>query len=138
MTYNEGGDAKNHSYIHDWLTDPIIGMYDDFGVYPHPPVWTPLALELMEEWADTDFEPIINHIRILCNNDDNVAGYAIKWLAQMVQYPAMKTNIPTFQSEPGGGNNKFLGILRFVFGERKVFETTRPERDVWGAFKRIV
>ena len=39
---------------------------------------------LMEEWVETDYEPILNHTRILCNFGEKVAGYFVRWLAQMI------------------------------------------------------
>lgn len=138
----KSGKEKKHSFINNWLKDKSIRKYDNVGVYP-PPIecpsnhlnlWTPFAMEQVKVWKETDIEPILNHIRILCNNDESVFDYFVKWLAQMIQYPGVKTIIPTFQSKPGGGKNTLIDVIRKLFGEKKVFETTKPERDVWGSF----
>jgi hypothetical protein len=81
---------------------------------------------------------ILNHIKILCNNEEPVYDYFVKWIAQMIQYPEVKSIMPTLISKEGAGKGTLIELLRRMFGAKKVFETTSPSRDVWGSFNGIM
>jgi phage/plasmid-associated DNA primase len=97
-------------------------------------------MELIEEFTYNDeaVNIIKNHIKILCGNDDVVASYFEKWIAQMIQYPAVKTICPTLISKEGAGKGTLLQLLTKMLGSTKVFETTQPSRDVWGEFNGLM
>lgn len=132
-------------FIDSWLScNPNQRCYDDVGVYPNDiecpknifNLWRPFEMELVEKYEkkEEELKIILNHIKILCNNDDNVYCYFIKWIAQMIQYPAVKSICPTLISLEGAGKGSFLKLLGKMLGDKKVFETTTPSRDVWGDF----
>jgi hypothetical protein len=52
----------------------------------------------------------------------------------MIQYPAVKTICPTLISKQGAGKGTLIRLLSKMIGAKKVFETRRPSRDVWGSF----
>jgi len=85
---------------------------------------------------------ILNHIRILCNEQKNVGGpvsnYIIKWLAQMIQYPEQKTICPVLISKEGCGKGWLMKVIEIMIGEDKYFETTKPSWDCWGSFNEIM
>ena len=133
------------NFIGKWLkNNPTQRIYDDIGVYPTGltcpenifNMWRPFEMEYITEWEDRPDEVafILNHIRILCKNDDIVTDYFIKWIAQMVQYPAVKTICPTFISKEGAGKTTLIVLFEKMLGSSKVFETTNPLRDIWGDF----
>lgn len=72
-------------------------------------LWVPFAMEQIEEYKhdQNGLDMILNHIRILCNEQKDVGGpvsnYIIKWLAQMIQYPEQKTICPVLISKEGCG-----------------------------------
>ena len=66
----------------------------------------------------------------MCDNDAVVADYFEKWIAQMIQYPAVKLNCPILISKEGAGKGTLLTLIRKIIGETKYFETTNPARDV--------
>ena len=72
----------------------------------------------------------LGHIKILCGNDGAIAQYVTNWIAQMIQYPAVKTTCLTFISKQGAGKTFLIKFLRVLLGNSKVFETTSPSRDV--------
>ena len=39
-----------------------------------------------------------------------------------------------FVSKQGAGKNLLLNMIRKMLGNKKVFESTNPSRDVWGNF----
>jgi hypothetical protein len=81
---------------------------------------------------------ILDHIYILCGNDIDVFDYFIKWIAQMIQFPAVKSICPTMISKQGAGKTTLNKLFSKMFGNKKVFETTSPSRDVWGSFNGIM
>ena len=94
---------------------------------------------------DVPYEPndvardfVLHHIRILCNHDEAVFDWFIKWIAQMLQFPEVKTVVCTFVSKPGSGKNTLIALLSKLMGKGKVFETANPARDVWGDFNGMM
>ena len=136
-------------FINEWLEDSDMKQYEDIGIYPPPlkcpkntyNLWNDFGgnnlIKDFEEKPD-ELQQILKHILILCNNEQNIADYFIKWMAQMIQYPAVKSVCPTFISQEGAGKGTLLQIMRKVLGNKKVLETTKPSRDVWGSFNGIM
>lgn len=142
---NKDGLLIDTNFINDWLVNnPKIRSYDDIGVYPNPSIcpknhfnmWRPFEMEYVTEYTHQDDELnfILNHIKILCGNDEILYNYFIKWIAQLIQYPETKTICPTFISNEGGGKGTLMYLLKKMLGGCKVFETTNPSRDIWGDF----
>lgn len=141
----DDGTIKVHNFINDWLiNNPDQRCYDDMGIYPTGVtcpehvlnLWRKFDMELVDEYSEMIEERnfVLNHIKILCGNDDKVYDYLIKWIAQMIQYPAVKSTCPTFISKEGGGKGTFIRLMTKMLGQSKVYETTSPSRDVWGDF----
>lgn len=148
MTYefpDKDGNIKIKNFINDWLNNnPKQRCYDDIGIYPKDELcpkkifnmWRKFPMELI-----TTFEPqddkvqfILNHIKVLCNHDEQVYDYFIKWIAQMIQYPETKSTCPVFISKEGAGKGTFIRLCERMLGHHKVFECTKPSRDIWGDF----
>jgi hypothetical protein len=135
-------------FLKEWLNDEFKLKYDDLGVFPtglkcpdnYFNTWTSFDMELIDEYTPNEeaVNTIKNHIKILCGNDDVVADYFEKWIAQMIQYPAIKTICPTLISKEGAGKGTLLQLLTKMLGSTKVFETTQPSRDVWGEFNGLM
>jgi hypothetical protein len=126
-----------------------IRRKDDVDIYPNSKdcpenifnLWRPFAMELLTEpytHKQPELNFILNHIKILCNHDENVYDYFIKWIAQMIQYPHIKTIMPTFISGEGAGKGTLFKLFEKMLGNEKVFETTNPSRDVWGDFNGMM
>ena len=81
---------------------------------------------------------ILNHIRVLCNNEDAVYEYFIRWIAQMLQFPAHKSICVTMISKQGAGKGTLMKLLECMMGEKKVMETTDPANDVWGRHNALM
>ncbi len=133
------------NFINDWLVNnPSQRSYMDIGCYPrgltcpsnHFNVWTPFDMELIREYKPNAeaLQFFLNHLKIICNNDIPVYEYFLKWIAQMIQYPAIKSNCPVFISNEGAGKSSILRMFEKMFGSEKCFETANPLRDVWGDF----
>ena len=136
-------------FIRDWFLFENIRCYDDVDIYPKPSLcpknifnlWTPFKCETYTEpYAKNDeaLQIILHHIKILCDHDEVVYDYFIKWIAQMIQYPEVKTVCITLISKEGAGKGTLMRLIQKMLGEEKYFETTQPSRDVWGSFNSIM
>lgn len=151
--YNEKGSFAGFGtlpFINKWIGfTHNIRRKDDVDIYPNTKdcpenifnLWRPFAMELLTDpytYKERELNFILNHIKILCNHDANVYDYFIKWIAQMIQYPQIKTIMPTFISGEGSGKGTLFKLFEKMLGNEKVFETTNPSRDVWGDFNGMM
>jgi len=147
----EGGYTKSVGFISKWLTEnPKQRRYDDFinnpycgSVDPNEDttlfnIWNAFDGEFIKPdtfvWKQDALDIILKHISILCNHQTEVTDYIIKWIAQMIQFPKVKSICPTLISKEGAGKGTLLLLIRKMLGDSKVMETTTPARDVWGTF----
>lgn len=151
MTYRKLKDDKfvNQSFIMDWLREnPTQRCYEDMGMYPDGIVcpdnmfnlWRKFDMEFVTEYEEKkeELETILSHIKILCGNDDTITDYFIKWIAQLIQYPAVKTVCPVFISREGAGKGTLMKLLSKMLGSKKVFESSNPSEEVWGKFNSLM
>ena len=152
LTYEvEGKDEeiKKKIFIDKWLRgNDDMRRYDTMEIIPHPlecpsntyNLWKPFEMEKITEYKPmiTERDILLNHIKILCGNDVMVYDYFIKWIAQMIQYPATKSICPTLISKQGGGKTSIVILLQKMMGKSKIFETADPLRDVWGTFNGLM
>lgn len=140
---------ESKSFIKSWYEDPDIKKYEDMAIYPPPLVcptnifnlWKPFAITKYKDNYVKDEEGLQmfkDHMKILCGNNEEVTEYIIKWIAQMFQYPATKTIIPTFISDEGAGKGSLIELLSRLMGYTKTLVTTTPSRDVWGSFNGLM
>ena len=142
---------KNKSFITEWLKDKNMRRFDDMGVFPPPLIcpdnifnmWLPFSMELIDDFTIDKitldgFDAILEHIKLLCGYNDEVYDYFIKWMAQMVQFPAIKTICPILISSEGAGKGTLLRIIERMFGTDLLLETTDPLRDVFGSFNELM
>jgi hypothetical protein len=144
-------EGKNISFIDKWLNvNPEIRKYTNMDIFPKESkcpknifnLWKPFRIinipsKNIEEISE-EVKILLKHIKILCNNDEVVYDYFIKWIAQIFQYPEVKTVCPTFISKEGAGKGTLLKLLKGLMGKKKVFETTDPLRDVFGNFNGLL
>jgi len=148
-TYKKGTPVVNlveRNFINDWLiNNPKQSCYQKIGCFPRGGrkcpsdtfnTWTPFDMELVTEWEPRPeaVEFIHNHIHILCDYDEAVTDYIIKWIGQLIQYPAVKTTCPVMISAEGAGKTSLMKLIEKMIGSSKYFETADPMRDVWGQF----
>ena len=146
---NEKGKIIQKNFISDWLrSNPNQKVFRDIKCFPKKELcpddiynsWKPFDMELINEWVDKPdaLETILNHIKILCNNEEEVSNYMVSWIAQMIQFPEVKSNTPTLISNQGAGKTTLIILLSKMFGKSKVFEASDPARDIWGHFNGIM
>jgi hypothetical protein len=140
---------KKRAFLKDWLNaNDNIRVYDAIGIYPpgincpekHYNAWVPFAMEEIDTYdkKPDELKVFLNHIKILCGNEEPVYDYFIKWIGQMIKYPGIKTICPTLISKPGSGKGTLLNLLSKMLGKTKVYETSDPKLHVWGNFNSIM
>jgi hypothetical protein len=133
------------SFIQMWLKDNNKRKYDDIDNLPPPlkcpdnifNLWTGFDMEKIENYENNEeaIEFFKNHIKILCNHEEVVYDYILKWIAQMIQYPAIKSAIvPIFIAGEGTGKGSLKELLKKMLGDKKVLQTSQPSKDCWGSF----
>jgi hypothetical protein len=140
------------SFIDKWLKDANARTYDKVGIYVDDSKCPKNVLNLWEKWEilkheeiDDDYEYnkkgleyFLNHINLLVNYNEELYIFVVIWLAQMFQYTETKTIELIFVSQEGSGKGLFLHFLKTIMGNKKVFETTNPQRDVFGNFNPLM
>lgn len=140
------------SFIDKWLKDTDARTYDKVGIYVNECDCPKNVYNLWEKWEILKHEEIdddneynikgleyfLNHIRVLVNYDEELYIFVVIWLAQMFQYTETKTMELIFVSQEGSGKGLFLHFLKTIMGNKKVFETTKPQRDIFGNFNPLM
>jgi len=131
------------NFIKTWLeNNNSIRRKDDVGVYPRNcpgdiyNMWSPFTGEKLPDciFDQSAIDTFEKHISILCNHEYVASEWFKDWIAQMIQFPDIKTTMPTFVSKPGAGKDSLLELLRKIIGNKKVFETTKPGLHIFGDF----
>lgn len=148
MSYKKDLLGNNVPFIYEWLRDPNIRSYENMDVYPNPALcptncfnlWRPFEMEFVKKWTHDQegLDMLLNHIRIICGNDDSAYNQAIKWFAHMIQHPEHKSFMPTFISMPGAGKTSIFQLLEKILGSDKCLSTSTPSTDVWGPFNGLM
>jgi hypothetical protein len=138
------------AFIDLWMScNDKIRRYDFMNIYPNDSLcpsnafnlWRPFVMELytkpyIPNKEAVDF--ILNHIKILCDNDIVIYDYLIGWIAQMIQFPEIKTVVITMISNEGAGKGTLMKLFAKMLGSKKILETSTPSRDVFGSFNSLM
>lgn len=113
------------------ITDPEYTGTDNFNL------WTDWDVNSWEgDWTydEKAVEYYRQHIRVMCNYDEGVAHSIELWIAHMFKYPKNKSFVPIFVGKQGTGKDMLIAMITKLMGERKKFETSTPEKNIWGSF----
>ena len=89
----------------------------------------PLNEEVEPTYFD-NIQPVILHLKeVLCNNDEKIYDYVIKWIAHLIQRPRDKDGVPAIymKSDEGTGKNIFWDFIGQVIGKK--YYTTINDLD---------
>jgi hypothetical protein len=148
MSYKKDLLGNNVPFIYEWIKDPNIRSYENMDVFPNGALcpancfnlWRPFEMEFVKKWTHDQegLDMLLNHIRIICGNDDSAYNQAMKWFAHMIQHPEHKSFMPTFISMPGAGKTSVFELLEKILGSDKCLSTSTPSTDVWGPFNGLM
>ena len=140
---------KANEFVVDWYDDEERKEYHAIACCPPPIIcpddklnsWRPFKIETVEADYIHDAEGLElfkEHILVLCGRQTEIASFFMDWIAQMFQYPAIKTILITLISEEGAGKGTLIMLLRNLMGKSKVLETPSPSEHVWGKFNNLM
>ena len=141
-------DGHRQPFIKEWLSDPEMRQYEFVEVVPPPlkcdqsttfNLWKGFDVQEVEREECKEPSPnlslLLNHIRLLSNNQEEIYQFVLKWLAFLFQKPAEKNNVALlFKSKQGLGKDMFYQMLEKMIGQKYSGNTARPERDIFGDF----
>ena len=144
---NANGTKKKIFYINKWLEDNNMRSYQRCDSIPPPlkcpddvfNTWTPSPFygqDITPEsplWRQDAIELFTRHIDILCDHNSDASVYVLKWLAQYIQQPHIKTTHICITGEQGVGKSSAFGVYKKIIAGGS-FETTSPEEHVWGKY----
>lgn len=82
-----------------------------------------------------DLQFILDHFKYLCNNEEDVYDYVMKWYAFMFKFPSKRSNTTIFmKSKQGAGKNNSTELMSKLIGSKYFFITDNIERDAFGHF----
>ena len=132
-------------FIDMWLNDVYARCYENINFLPPPKHCgeetynTYIGLRASRlKGGNANFDLFLEHIKILCGNDDVGAEYLINYLAHSVQKVGELPLVAlVFQSEPGVGKNVFFeGFVNSVFGKEYLLQTADIDKVI-GRFPMI-
>ena len=137
---------KNFEFLPKWLKcNPTLRIYEDIDIYPnaslcpsnHFNLWTKFQVETYDKnyiQNEEGLDRILNHIKILCNHNEEVNDYVLDWIGHSLLYPEEKPGtLILFVSLEGCGKGLLFQFLRLLYGFDKVFETSNIGRDILGS-----
>ena len=153
---------KENPFIHRWLKDSKKDAsylrdpsrkckWDYFDMHPDAAkcpdncfnLFRPFAAESMapevrldalEPEVEAGLNRILTHIAMLCEIDGSAhEKFLLDWIAHLVQYPNVKFGVMCcLVGKQGLGKQHLWDAIVRMVGSHGCFETTEPERDVWG------
>jgi energy-coupling factor transporter ATP-binding protein EcfA2 len=104
-------------------------------------------MERVENWSDKPdvLSKFIYHVReVVCGTTQSSKyqegfEYLLDWLSHIIQRPHIKSGkCPVLISQQGSGKGTLIKILSRILGEKKVFQSVKPEKDVYGDFNPMM
>ena len=145
-------DGKKKSFTKEWFKDSDARMYERFDVYPDEKqcpnnvynLWKTFISKEHKYTAGSEsvrekgLEYFKNHIKVMCDHDEDVIHKVNMWIAQMLQYPQVKSYELVFISDEGAGKGMFLEFLKNIMGNNKVWECTDPQHQIFNRFNSML
>lgn len=117
------------------ITDPTYEGKDKYNL------WKDWDIKNWEGEYSKDLKAIEfmkNHILVLCRYNKEVASSFELWISHLLKYPKSKSFVPIFIGKQGTGKDMLISWITAMIGNKKVFETTSPENDIWGQFNPMM
>jgi len=142
---NLKGEPETMNFSTSWLKDPERKTYRKIDCFPTKRLcpenvfnsWVDYEMECVEKYNENPeaLKDFLYLLYLLAGKNKEHALYLEKWIAHIIKFPHLKTEICiVLQSVEGVGKGYLIQMLRKMLGSTKVFETTNPEKEVWGTF----
>ena len=139
---------KENQFIDNWLKniqDTNMRVYVKFDICPLESkcpadvynLWEPFTYSKMTgdyKFNEEGLNKILHLIKVLANHEEKSEKFLLDWMAQIIQYPHIKSVVPVIQSDEGAGKNTLMDILKELLGKSKVWDCTSPEEHIFGKF----
>jgi len=129
-------DSEKRKFIKfDSFPKQSLCPYDVYNLFKPFPVDNIKVPDDLTEECEKALQYFLNHIKVLCDNDEKVYKFVCMWISQMFQYPEHKSIELVFISKEGAGKGLFLKFLQTIMGgDKRCWETTDPQKDIFGQF----
>ena len=117
-------------FIDRWIkANPNMITFDKMDYFPNPDdcpencynLWKKFDVELITDYnyVEDDLQFLLNHIKILCGNNQEVYDFVIKYIAHLFYKPEEKIGkMILFCSKEGTGKSMFYSLLKSMIGTR--------------------
>jgi len=126
---------KDTSFVGVWLKDTKMKTYTQIVFTPPPDrveygaynLWKGFPIEETPFDKNADTTKIWKHFKYLSNHDKKVEDYLIKWLAHIVQFPAIKPNTAILlKGNEGAGKSVYAEMyLKHILGGNRITITSK-------------
>lgn len=130
---------KETSFFETWNKDKTRKEYYKVDIIPHDNDCPPNVLNLWDGFAVEKIKgsivpitKILNHIKILCGNNDECYHFIMLWLANFFQYPSQTSVMPLFTGPEGCGKGTLIEFLCLLIGQDKLFTCENMDEDLMG------
>ena len=153
--------SDNKSFIDLWLKDPTIKIYDKVGFFPNvnecpetifnlfkPFVASTITnisniseISLLHDYTDTNtdtsyLQHVLNHIKLLVNDDDECYEFLLDWFADIIQNPSKINGVAVIiNGQHGCGKDLLISwYATHILGMHLCYRTARPQKDIFDTF----
>ena len=131
--------VSKQTFLFLWLKDAERQTFHSVGIFPHDVIcpegclniWTGYAVEKITP-SDTDIEPILNHLRII-TNEEIMYEFLLDWIANMFQFPSSKSIMIIIQGKEGSGKSILCDLLSHMLGSYAI-EIDDVKENLFGRF----
>lgn len=147
LEYPCGEDQENKKFIGRWILDPEIKIYNKIDCIPES---LPQNNKIFNTWIqfpkydiiDKDHEnickPFLDHLRILCNHEEEVYNYVLHWFAHALKLPHEKIGIMLhFSSKEGAGKGLLILLCEKLFSKKNILDCPSIN-DILGDFNSLL
>eukprot|EP00966_Prymnesium_polylepis_P235868 5454846-Prymnesium_polylepis.1 len=110
------------------------------GVYNTWKLWPCLEpVDATEERLVYVLSRALKHLKVIVNNEWRSFEFNVKFYAQAMQYPHIKSGgvAIIYYGGEGTGKSTWMKLLRKMFWDA-FYSTERPEETIWGKFNPLV
>ena len=136
-------DPVDSQFINRWMHDTTTPVYKTMNFYPNIKecpddvfnMWTDLPIKSIPLDSDADTSLLYEHLNMLLFNKENVDWF-LNWLAHIVQFPHIKTQVCPVLYDPINGTGKSMVAEKYlekIIGIYKMIVTCRTN-DVFGTY----